>query len=218
MTKKVAIICSTGGAGKTQLAVGLACTWSEQGHAVTLVDTDPQDTTSAKAWLDKIDEDDEATANLDYVELSTGELADHLDTLDTTAAALIIDTPPKLSDEAIGRIAEGVDLVVVPGNIGGDIEAVSQTAATIVRTTSTPCLIVLSRLESSQLAKSQDIAGDLLELGAGVASTRIRRYTVADEARVYGDVPTRLAGKAGEKHRQDLAGVAAEIKQRLGGF
>ena len=217
MGKKLAVISSTGGAGKTQLSVGLACVWSESGRNTTLVDVDPQDTTGASHWLDKLDEDNKSTANLTLVESSVKTISQNLTDIETTDIVLV-DTPPKLSDSLIEGIAEKVDLVLVPGNIGGDLEAISQTASTILSRTSTPVLAVLCKLEASQMPKAQDIATSLMEIGAGVASTRIRRYAAADEARLYGDVPTQLKGDRGAKHANDLRGVAADIEQRLGGL
>jgi len=217
MGKKLAVISSTGGAGKTQLSVGLACTWSEAGHNVTLLDVDPQDTTGASYWLDKIADDHESISNLTLVDSSVGTIAKKLDEIETDDLVLV-DTPPKLSAALVEGIAEQVDLVLVPGNIGGDLEAISQTATTILERTSTPVLAVLCKLEASQMSKAQDAAMGLLEIGAAVASTRIRRYAAADEARLYGDIPTQLPGARGTNHARDLAGVAAEVKQRLGGF
>lgn len=215
MGKKIAVISSTGGAGKTQLSVGLACVWSGTERPITLIDVDPQDTTGAAYWLDKFDENNEAVAHLSLVESSVDTIAKSLAEIDTEDLVLV-DTPPKISTSLVEGIAEQVDLVLVPGNIGGDLEAISQTASTILEQTSTPVLVVLCKLEASQMAKAQDIASDLMALGAGVASTRIRRYTAADEARLYGDIPTQLPGPRGANHAKDLTGVAMEVEQRLG--
>ena len=219
MSKKIAVINGGGGTGKTHVSVGLACHWSDRGHTVVVVDTDPMDRKSAKRWLEKFPDNEAPIGDLLFIETSTSQLAESLQQIRLDDSVMIIDTPPQLHDSTIADIASQVDLVLVPGSPWGEVEVTTQTAATLVELTSTPVMVILNEVAKQQRGRAKAVADSLqTNIGVDIASTYLRRYQVADESRTYGDRPTNLPGLEGRRARKDLAALATDVEGKLGGL
>jgi chromosome partitioning protein len=103
----IAIIGQKGGTGKTTVATGLATTAAEAGHAVALLDLDPQ--TNAANWKDRRDTENPAVLPTPIGRLNQAYEA----AMNAGADFLIIDTPGKSDSIAIAA-AKLADLVLVP--------------------------------------------------------------------------------------------------------
>lgn len=82
---------------------------------------------------------------------------------------LIVDTSPRLEDDALRQIAAVVDLVLVPGAID-EFGAILQTVRTLRERVTTPVKAVITRTTRQVLASvdGQEILGRLADLGVPV--------------------------------------------------
>lgn len=114
-----AVINQKGGAGKTTLAVHLACQLVDQGRRVAFVDGDPQQ--SAKAWLAG------AAPDIPVLSPNSGhEVHQELAQLDGAVDAIVCDAPPRLNDttRVLMYMADRVLIPVCPSTV--DLRATLQ--------------------------------------------------------------------------------------------
>ena len=135
--KTVAIVSQKGGAGKTTLAVHLATAAVAAGHAVAIIDLDPQGT--AASWGDRR----QASAP----EVVSGQAARLQvligDARDAGADLLVLDTAPNADQTAL-RAAQLADLVLVPCRPAAfDLEAIRATL-TLTQIAQKPSFVVLN--------------------------------------------------------------------------
>jgi chromosome partitioning protein len=96
-----------GGVGKTTLSLNLAHHLTQVGSRVLVVDADPQG--SARDWL----EAREAAAPFAVVGLDRPTIHRDIDKLHTGYDAVVIDSPPRVTDIARSAIL-AADLIVIP--------------------------------------------------------------------------------------------------------
>lgn len=115
----IAVVNQKGGAGKTTLAVHVACWLADQGKRVAFADADPQQ--SAKLWL--------AGAAPDMPVLSPNdgeEVHAALTQLDSTFDVVLCDAPPRLNDttRVLMYMADTILIPVTPSTV--DLRATLQ--------------------------------------------------------------------------------------------
>ena len=135
--KTIAIVSQKGGAGKTTVAVHLATAAAAAGHAVALIDLDPQGT--AASWGDR--------RQADAPEVVSGQAARLPVLIDAARTAgadlLILDTAPNADQTAL-RAAQLADLVLVPCRAATfDLEAI-KTTLTLTQIAQKPAFVVLN--------------------------------------------------------------------------
>ena len=136
--KTIAIVSQKGGAGKTTLAVHLATAADAAGHAVAIIDLDPQGT--AASWGDR-----RQAATPEVVSGQAARLHVLIDDAarDAVADLLVIDTAPN-ADQTKLRAAQLADLVLVPCRPAAfDLEAIRATL-TLTQIAQKPSFVVLN--------------------------------------------------------------------------
>ena len=136
--KTIAIVSQKGGAGKTTLAVHLATAADAAGHAVAIIDLDPQGT--AASWGDR-----RQAATPEVVSGQAARLHVLIDDAarDAVADLLVIDTAPN-ADQTTLRAAQLADLVLVPCRPAAfDLEAIRATL-TLTQIAQKPSFVVLN--------------------------------------------------------------------------
>jgi chromosome partitioning protein len=135
--KKIAFLSQKGGSGKTTLAVHTAVAAGEAGERVVIVDTDPQK--SATSWSDARVQADPVVATVAASELNNVIIAASNDAM----TLLIVDAAPHAAPAA-SRIAQAVDLVVIPVRpTAFDLAAVGS-AVDIVKASQSRAVFLLS--------------------------------------------------------------------------
>lgn len=105
-----------GGSGKTTIAVNLAACLTETGHAVLLLDLDPQ--RSADSWAQQAPADAPFPFTVEAVKLEGArKLKSRLDSVAklTGAAFVVVDCPPELREESM-TAAMLAELVLIPAS------------------------------------------------------------------------------------------------------
>jgi chromosome partitioning protein len=135
--KIVALVSQKGGAGKTTLALHLACAAQAGGLASAIIDLDPQ--ASAAAWHDSRAQEEPVVVPLPYTRLAHGlEIA-----RESGADLVLIDTAPH-SETAALAAARAADLVLIPCRLSIlDLRAIGDTAE-LVKIAQKPALVVLN--------------------------------------------------------------------------
>jgi chromosome partitioning protein len=135
--KTIAIVSQKGGAGKTTIAVHLATAAAAAGHAVAIIDLDPQGT--AASWGDR-----RQAAAPEVVSGQAARLQVLIDAArDAGADLLVIDTAPNADQTAL-RAAQLADLVLVPCRPAAfDLEAIRATL-TLTQIAQKPSFVVLN--------------------------------------------------------------------------
>ncbi len=153
--KSIAFLSQKGGSGKTTLAVHTSVSAQEGGERVVLIDTDPQK--SATVWGEARQADTPV-----IVTVSAGELAKVLKAgIEDRMSLAIVDTAPHTAPDA-ARIAELVDLVVIPCRPAAfDLAAVSN-AIQIVRAAKKKAVLVLSAcpFRSPEIAETRTVLSE----------------------------------------------------------
>lgn len=184
----VTVAGQKGGAGKTTLAVNLAEAFRVAGRRVVLIDTDPQG--SARLWRDFAEEGGHGDAVL--VVGATGlALRSTIAGLEASADVFVIDTPPRMAQEARAAMALA-SIVVVPVSPGpSDVWALEQTAATLAEVRATRAdggpraLAVLNRTDK-RTAFGQALPEAVRAAGFDVATTQLANRVAYPEAMASG--------------------------------
>lgn len=135
--KTIAFLSQKGGSGKTTLAVHTAVAAEEAGFKVVIVDTDPQQ--SSTAWSGQREQASPFVATVSALELPS--VLDAARNENMTLA--VVDTAPHTAPNAV-KIAELADLIVIPCRPSAfDIAAVASTVA-IVKAAGAKAVFVLS--------------------------------------------------------------------------
>ncbi|HRC60386.1 MAG TPA: AAA family ATPase [Candidatus Propionivibrio aalborgensis] len=191
----MAFLSQKGGSGKTTLAVHIAVAAVESGEQVVLVDTDIQQ--SATVWSDARSESQPLVATASATELDRVLMAARHDAM----TLCIIDTAPHATPDAV-RIAQAVDLVVIPCRpTAFDIAAVGS-AVDIVRAAAVPAVLVLSAcpFRAPEIAETRIL---LAEHGLPLAPVAITERRAFSRAIATGRAVTEFdpTGKAAEEIR-----------------
>ena len=191
-------------------AVSLACWWARSKQDTLLADLDDQDTGSATWWLDRTDD---RLETLRWVEASANELVDSLDRIE--AQRIVVDTPPRIRNHELIKVAELVDLVLIPG-LPSEAPSITQTAKTIAANTDTPTAAVITRTPTQTMHSSEvvAVADKLGEIGCPTVG-QIRLYQAMAKAPIEGRRPLQLAGTAGAQLADDLQKLAEGVERML---
>lgn len=114
-----AVVNQKGGAGKTTIAVHLACKLADQGYRVAFVDGDPQG--SATTWLEG------AAPDIEVVAPASGqEVHEAVCALDASHDVVVCDAPPRLNDttRVLMYMADRILIPVTPSTV--DLRATLQ--------------------------------------------------------------------------------------------
>lgn len=193
--KSIAFLSQKGGSGKTTLAVHTAVAAVEIGERVVLVDTDIQQ--SATVWSAARSEAQPIVATASAAEVNRVMAAARHDAM----TLCILDTAPHATPDA-ARIAQAVDLVVIPCRpTAFDVAAVGS-AVDIIRAAAVPAVLVLSAcpFRAPEIAETRRL---LAEHGLPVAPMTITDRRAFARAIATGRAVTEFdsAGKAAEEIR-----------------
>ncbi len=193
--KSVAFLSQKGGSGKTTLAVHTSVAAVEAGERVVLVDTDIQQ--SATGWGNARSAAQPIVATASAADLDRVLMAARHDAM----TLCIIDTAPHATPDA-ARIAQAVDLVVIPCRpTAFDVAAVGS-AVDIVRAASVRAVLVLSAcpFRAPEIAETRML---LAEHGLPLAPVEITDRRAFARAIASGRAVTEFdsAGKAAEEIR-----------------
>lgn len=193
--KSIAFLSQKGGSGKTTLAVHTAVAAAETGERVVLVDTDIQQ--SATVWSAARSETQPIVATASAAEIDRVLAAARHDAM----TLCILDTAPHATPDA-ARIAQAVDLVVIPCRpTAFDIAAVSS-AVEIVRAAGVRAVLVLSAcpFRAPEIAETRLL---LAEHGIPLAPMAITDRRAFSRAIATGRAVTEFdpTGKAAEEIR-----------------
>lgn len=153
--KKIAFLSQKGGSGKTTLAVHTAVVAQELGERVVIVDTDIQQ--SATSWGESRQDGSPMVATASAIELDAVFDA----ASDEGMSLAIVDTAPHAAPDA-ARVANHVDLVVIPCRpTAFDLAAVSK-AVEIVKAAGVKAVFVLSAcpFRSPEINEAREILGE----------------------------------------------------------
>jgi len=207
MTKTIAVLSGKGGTAKTTTTLGIGATIAGQGRSVVIVDTDPQDAGSSSWWLESTDD----IENLSYISASSTELLQGASSVDDDV--MIIDTAPRLNDDTLRAIATISDLVlIVSAPAPLDIAAAAQTVKTALATSTTPYMILLTRVDSRSIGEAYQAREELIEVGHPVAGVVIRSLAAVRRAPFDGAMPPDVD----ERHAQDLNTLVSELHSKVG--
>lgn len=135
--KTLAFLSQKGGSGKTTLAVHTAVAAHEAGARVVVIDTDPQQ--SATVWSDARQGESPVVATA-----GTAELGRVLNAAQGDGMTLaIVDTAPHAAPDA-ARIAQAVDLIVIPVRPAAFDLAAAENMVAIVKAAGVQAIFVLS--------------------------------------------------------------------------
>lgn len=163
--KTISIISQKGGAGKTTLALNLACAAAAFGHRSVVIDLDPQ--ASAKGWHDHRQKETPVV-----ISAQASRINDVLTTASQHDADIcVIDTAPH-SETAALAAARAADLILIPCRPGIlDLRGISS-SVDLVQIAKRPAIIVLNAVPPrGGLADQAEEA--IRPYGLEVAATRI---------------------------------------------
>lgn len=205
---RIAVANQKGGTGKTTLTVNLAAGFQQRGKTV-LLDADPQG--SAGHWA-RVGGAESGLPPIERVEAP--EIRARIKQAAEANRYVLIDCPPHLASDSLGRVMEAVDLVLIPVQPSPlDLWAsVDMTAAVLEARVGNPHLrafIVLNQLdERNALSRSMHEALEAFEVPAltnGLARRAAFRSAALEGSSVY-----RL-GKRGARAAQDVEAIIEEI-------
>lgn len=153
--KKIAFLSQKGGSGKTTLAVHTAVAAYEAGETVVVIDTDPQK--SATVWGEARSQDTPIVATV-----ATAELSQVLSVADKEGMSLaIVDTAPHAAPAA-AKIAQSVDLIVIPCRPTAFDIAAAGSAVDIIKAAGVPAVFVLSAcpFRSPEIAETKTLLAE----------------------------------------------------------
>lgn len=111
-TQRILVLNAKGGCGKTTVATNLACQFANEGHSTTLIDYDPQ--CSSTEWLEM------RPSHLPAIH----SIAAHRNNSRTTSAwhfripqdttRVVVDTPARLDDMTAIKLIREADTVLIP--------------------------------------------------------------------------------------------------------
>lgn len=150
MALVVTVAQQKGGAGKTSLAVHLACAWGgreakPKPRRVVLIDLDPQ--ASLTAWFTLRGEKLGLDPHIELRKVNPWAAASEIESAKATADIVIVDSPPHA--ETSNRIAiRAADIVVVPVQLSPMDVWASRPTLELIGKESRVVLVVLNRVPS----------------------------------------------------------------------
>ena len=194
----IALIGQKGGVGKTTLALGVAVAAAQAGHAVAVIDLDPQ--ASAAKWKDRRSEDNPAVISAQASRLSPALEAAR----GAGAEFAIIDSAGRSDDSAMAA-ARAADLILIPTRTSiVELETLPQVSDLLrVAGSIRRAFVVLNALHPSAGAAGIAEARQVLEQMYGFRTCPIHlcQRSAYSEAMVSGSTPQERdpEGKAGQE-------------------
>ena len=217
--KTIAIVSQKGGAGKTTLALHLACAAQAGGFQSAIIDLDPQ--ASAAAWHDSREAEAPVVVALPYT-----RLAQALEAARKGGAALVVvDTAPHSERPPLPQ--PGPDLVLIPCRAGIlDLRAIGTTAQ-LVKLARKPAWVVLNAYHPSANRLLEDARSAVAVHGLAVAPVGLAMRSAFYHSLTAGWTATEYAPQdraSQETHalfawaQQQLGALTASWYERRGGF
>jgi chromosome partitioning protein len=193
----VAILSQKGGTGKTTLALHLAVAAERQGHAVAVIDLDPQ--ASSAGWKDS-----RAGESPYVIALPHSRLSQALQAAQEGRAELaVIDTAPH-SEGASLAAAKAADVVLIPCRAGIlDLRAIGTTAE-LVKLAGKPAYVVLNAMPARATQVLADAREAVAVHGLTVAPVAIQQRAAYAHSLTAGQTAQEYEpdGKAAEETAQ----------------
>ena len=198
----ISIVNSKGGVAKTTTAILLATALARRGHAVKVLDADPQG--SAESWAGRAA--DSGHAMPFEVSPATGTTLKRAARID--AEFLIIDTPPG-SVPTIRAALEVSDLVIVPTDAAPlDLERMWQTLDAATHRT---CVVLFTQVNPQTRLFKEAFKIVSEQADVAVFETIIKRWQPFKEATENGILPRDLGDY------ENLANEVLEVKETING-
>lgn len=194
----ISLIGQKGGSGKTTVALGLAVAAAQAGHAVAVIDLDPQAT--ASKWKDRRSEDNPAV-----VSAQASRLRPALDAARGAGAAFVIIDSAGRSDDSAMAAARSADLILVPTRTSiVELETLPQVSDLLrIANSARRAFVVLNAVHPSTGAAGIAEARDVLErlYGFHACPVHLCQRSAYSEAMVSGSTPQERdpEGKAGSE-------------------
>jgi chromosome partitioning protein len=195
--KTISVISQKGGAGKTTLALNLACAAEQSDHRAVVIDLDPQ--ASAKGWHDHRQKERPVV-----ISAQASRIHDVLETARQHGADLcIIDTAPHSETGALAA-ARASDFILIPCRAGIlDIRGISS-SVDLAQLAKRPALVVLNAV-SPRGGLADQAAEAIRSYGLEIAAARISQRAAFNHSLT--------AGQAAVEFEPD--GVAAQEVRAL---
>ena len=208
MSSVITLAQQKGGSGKTTLAVNLAVMLAREGHAVALLDTDPQG--SLGRWF-MTRRERLGAGELEFSTASAWGVAYECEKLRRAADFVIIDTPPKVDADLRPALREA-DLVVVPvASSHVDLWA-TEGVLDLARREGRRALVVLNRARAGTRLGAE-VAAAAARMDADLAETPLANRVVYAETLGIGlgavEAPRSAAAE------RELHALVTEIRARL---
>jgi chromosome partitioning protein len=110
--KKIVVVNSKGGSGKTTIAINLAATLAANGGKPALLDLDPQG--SSTRWLGQRPSNRPAITGIEGFRSSAAATRSFQLTPPNDCTALIIDSPAGLDRRGLEAATRGADVILMP--------------------------------------------------------------------------------------------------------
>jgi chromosome partitioning protein len=194
----ISVLGQKGGVGKTTIALGLAVAAAQSGHAVAVIDLDPQAT--ASKWKDRRSEDNPAVISAQASRLMPAMEAAR----GMGVEFAIIDSAGRSDDSAMAA-ARAADVILIPTRTSiVELETLPQVADLLRVAHSLPrAFVVLNALHPSTGAAGIAEARQVLEHMYGFRSCPVHlcQRSAYSEAMVSGSTPQERdpEGKAGQE-------------------
>ena len=192
--RTIAILSQKGGTGKTTISLHLAVAAQTAGHAVVVIDLDPQ--ASAAGWKDSRSDEEPVV-----VSVPASRLPQTLQAAESGGAEVaIIDTAPHSGEVALAA-AEAADLVLIPCRPGIlDLRAIGTTAR-VVKLAGKPAYVVLNTVPPRASHVLADARAAVAVHGLDVAPIALQQRAAYAHALTAGQTAQEYerGGKAAEE-------------------
>lgn len=205
---RIAVANQKGGTGKTTLTVNLAAGLSRRGETA-LLDADPQGSAGHWARVGGADSDLPPVRGVTANNVKTG-----IDVAAGKCRFVLVDCPPHLQSDALRKVMESVDLLLIPIqpsplDLWASIELSAALQQASARNPGLRAYMVLNQLDSrNSLSRSMHEALADFEVPAltnGLARRAAFRSAALEGCSVYG------LGRRGASAVQDIEAIIEEV-------
>jgi len=204
MATVIAVTQQKGGAGKTSLVVHLATAWAQAGKAVSLIDSDPQQ--SLASWATMREQVFPEAAPLPLVVADGWKLPAEIAKARKSSDLVVIDTPPH-SETAARLAVREADIVLLPMQPTPlDAWATRDTLDLIARE-GKPYRIIFNRMPARG-RMAEDVLAELQDEGLSLAQAMLGNRVIYAESVLSGRGIAEMPGKT-PAHAE----IAALIKE-----
>jgi chromosome partitioning protein len=207
----ISVVGQKGGTGKSTVALGLAVAAAQTGHAVAVIDLDPQ--ASASKWKDRRTDDNPAV-----VSAQASRLKPALDAARSSGVEFAIVDSAGRSDDSAMAAARAADLILIPIRTSIiELETLPQVSDLLrIAGNLGRSYVVLNALHPSAGAKGIAEARQVLEQMYGFKTSPVHlcQRSAYSEAMVTGATPQEIDadGKAGQELSRLFQFTCAQLK------